>query len=115
MGRMSDQRDAKGMNAEQRFMEIRAHFLACLKLSGVSRAELYYRPKAGDMREPTEEEVVRKWAATLAVPVNDILIGISRAFDKACERGDVVTSFRYCVPHLVNVATEEVRRRHVPL
>ncbi len=112
---MNDQRDAKAMNAEQRFAEIRAHFLACLKLSGVSRTELYCRPKPGDSREPTEEEVVRQWATELSVPVNDILIGISRAFDRACERGDVVTSFRYCVPHLVNCATEAVRRRHVPL
>ena len=50
--------------------------------------------------EPTEEDVVHRWAEILAVPVNDIVIGIQRAFVAAGERGQIVTSFRYCVPHI---------------
>jgi hypothetical protein len=111
---MSDPWDKEGKNAEARFTEIRAHFLECLKFGGIDRKELYYRPKPGDAREPTEEEVVRKWAAGLNVPVNDILAGITRAFEMAGRRGDVVTSFRYCVPHIVNAATDALTRR-VPL
>jgi len=107
--------DKQGKDAQERFTEIRAHFLECLKFAGVSRTELYYRPKPGDAREPTEEEIVRKWAAALEVPLNDILAGITRAFDVAGRRGDVVTSFRYCVLRIVICATEAARQRHVPL
>lgn len=52
-------RDAIGKTAEERFEEIRRMFLDMLALSGVSRTYLYSRPKPGDAREPTEEEVVR--------------------------------------------------------
>ncbi len=98
---MSEQ-DRAGKSAEQRFAEIREYFLACMEDAGHARKELYHRPKPGDAREPTEEELVRRWAGTLAVPVNDILIGIERAFVMAANRGQVVTSFRYCVPHILN-------------
>ncbi len=104
-------RDAAGKTTEERFTEIRAHFLECLKLGGISRTDLYYRPKQGDAREPTEQEVVWKWADTHAVPVNDILVGITRAFEFASGRGDVVTSFRYCVPHIVNRVQETANAR----
>ncbi len=99
---MSGEQDRNGKSAEQRFAEIRGYFLACMEAAGHARTELYYRPKPGDAREPTEEELVRRWAGTFAVPVNDILIGIARAFKLAAERGQVVTSFRYCVPHILN-------------
>ena len=85
---------------EARFAGIRAYFLECLKLSGNGRAELYYRPKPGDAREPTEEEVVRRWAENTAVSVSDIVAGIARAFAHAAERGQAVSSFRDCVPHI---------------
>lgn len=98
---MADKRDAAGKDAQQRFLEIREDFLARLADSGQSRTELYYRPKPGDAREPTEEEVVRHWAEQLGIPVNDILIGIQRAFEVAAEQGRVVSSFRFCVPQIV--------------
>jgi len=82
-----------------------------MKLAGHARTELYYRTKMGDAREPTEEELVRRWAGALHVPVQAIEAGIQRGFDKAEELGQVVTSFRYCVPHLVNCATEALQRR----
>lgn len=94
-------RDATGKHADQRYFEIVRCFFELLNASGVSRTVLYSRPKPGDAREPTEQEVVQRWAETLGVSVNDISIGIQRAFAKAAERGDVVTSFRYCVPHIV--------------
>ena len=93
--------DATGKTAEQRFAEIRKYFLEMLAFSGSSRAELYSRPKPGEAREPTEEEIVRRWAQAIHVSVNDICIGIQRAFMGAADRGQVVTSFRYCVPHIV--------------
>lgn len=93
--------DATGKNAEQRFREIREYFLEMLKLAGVSRSDLYHRPKLGEAREPTEEEVVRRWAENLRVPVNDIFMGIQRAFLAAIDRGQVVTSFRYCAPQII--------------
>jgi hypothetical protein len=92
--------DKAGKNSQERFLAIRRCFLECLEISGHSRTELYYRPKPGDLREPTEEEVVRRWAEFVDVPVNDILIGIARAFLAAGDSGKIVTSFRYCVPHI---------------
>jgi hypothetical protein len=98
--------DRDGKNENERFAAIRDFFLESLKAYGNPRTELYYRPKPGDAREPTEEEIVRHWAAELRVRLNDILIGIERAFTLASERGAVVTSFRYCVPHIVNRQVE---------
>jgi len=103
---MNDARDNTGKTAAERFAAIREYFLACLNFCGHSRTELYHRPKPGDLREPTEEELVRRWAETISVPLNDILIGIKRAFEEAPDRGHVVTSFRYCVPHIVKRAHE---------
>lgn len=92
--------DAIGKTPDERFAEIRRYFLDSLELAGQSRRELYYRPKPGDAREPTEEEVVRRWANMVQVPVNDIFIGIQRAFATAPEQGHIV-NFRYCVPHIM--------------
>ena len=88
------------MEIEARFAAIRAYFLECLKLAGQARTELYYRPKPGDAREPTEKEVARRWAQIEAVAVGDICAGIARAFAQAAERGESVASFRDCVPHI---------------
>jgi hypothetical protein len=97
--------------AEERFAAIREFFLQQLKMAGSSRRELYSFPKAGaPSGEKTERDVVLEWARCDAA-VNDILLGIQRAFEKAEERGDVVTSFRYCEPHIVNTVTEGARRR----
>jgi len=93
-------RDATWKSPQQRFEEISKFFLEMLAEHGNSRAELYYRPKPGEAREPTEEEVVRSWSNTVNVSVNDICIGIQRAFAAAAGRGHVVTSFRYCVPQI---------------
>jgi hypothetical protein len=95
-------RDAIGKTAEERFAEIRRHFLGMLREAGISRSELYDRPKPGASREPTEEELVRRYAERFAVSVNEICIGIQRAFVLARESGGpgVVTSFRYCVPQI---------------
>jgi hypothetical protein len=100
--RMPD-RDAIGKTAEERFEEIERHFFELLEASGVSRRPqaFYIRPKPGDAREPTEGEVVRRWAETLHISVNDICIGIQRAFTTAAEKRAVITSFRYCVPHII--------------
>ncbi len=99
--------DATGKNAEQRFVELRRYFLDCLAFAGVTRQatglELYYQPKPGEVREPTEEELVRRWAQTLAVPVNEIYIGIQRAFALKAEMGQTVKNFREC--------TAEIQRR----
>jgi len=111
---VSDARDSKGKSVEERFAAIREYFLASMKMAGHGRTELYYRPKAGDAREPTEEELVRRWAGAVAVSVEAIEAGVQRGFEKAAELGQVVTSFRYCVPHIVNCATEAAPRR-VPL
>jgi hypothetical protein len=92
--------DATGKNAEQRFVELRKYFLDCLVIGGQGRKELYFRPKPGEAREPTEEELVRKWAQTLAVPVNEICIGIQRAFALKAEMGQAVVNFRECVPQI---------------
>lgn len=100
------ERDAIGKTADERFAEIRRYFLEMLALHGSARMELYYRPKPGDSREPTEEDVVRHWAQQLGVPVNDICIGMHRAFAAALERRQVVTSFRYCVPHIITRLAE---------
>jgi hypothetical protein len=102
------QRDAIGKPSEERFREIRDYFLENLRLYGSSRTSLYDRPKPGDAREPTEEEMVRKWAECFEISVNDIRIGIDRAFSGAAARGVVVTSFRYCVPQIV-ARVHEVR------
>ncbi|HLZ92950.1 MAG TPA: hypothetical protein VKQ28_14650 [Candidatus Acidoferrum sp.] len=99
---MGEPVDRDKKTAQERFAEIRKFFLAWLEDSGHARTELYYRPKPGDSREPTEEEIVRRWAADLRIPLNDILIGVQRAFEGAAERGAVVTSFRYCVPQIVS-------------
>lgn len=80
---MAENVDRDGKNAQQRFEEIRTFFLAWLESSGHSRTELYYRPKPGEAREPTEEEIVRKWAGELRVPLHDILVGIQNAFEGA--------------------------------
>ncbi|MBZ5702125.1 MAG: hypothetical protein LAN84_09780 [Acidobacteriia bacterium] len=96
---------------EARFAGIRAYFLECLQLSGHARTELYYRPKPGDAREPTEEEIVRRWAKRWAVPVSDIVAGIARAFAHAAERGQAVSSFRDCVPHIEARLGETHERR----
>lgn len=93
-------KDAAGKSAEERFAEIRSFFLAKLEEAGHSRRELYNRPKPGDAREPTEEEVVRRFAEILLIPVNDICMGIQRAFEFAECHGGVVSSFRYCVPQI---------------
>ncbi len=95
-------RDAIGKTAEERFAEIRRHFLELLRDAGISRSELYDRPKPGASREPTEEELVRRYAERFTVSVNEIYIGITRAFILARESGGpgVVTSFRYCVPQI---------------
>ena len=94
------QHDVIGKPVEERFAEIARYFLESLACNGIRR-ELYSRPKPGDAREPTEEEVVRRWAAQVHVSVNDICIGIQRAFMAAADSGKVVTSFRWCVPHIV--------------
>ncbi len=89
-------RDATGKSADERFAAIRAFFLAQLALHGMTR-DLYSRPKPGDSREPTEEELVRRDAEDLNVSVNDICIGIQRAFDS----GAIVRSYRFCRPHII--------------
>jgi hypothetical protein len=101
-GELRPDRDAIGKTAEERFAEIRRHFLEMLSNVGISRSELYDHPKAGGAREPTEEELVRRYAELFAVSVNEICIGIARAFVLARESGGpgVVTSFRYCVPQI---------------
>jgi len=101
---MSDERDRNGKNAEERFAEIREFFLDKMRESGQSRTELYYRPKLGDAREPTEEEIVRRWAARTDIPASWICLGIQTAFETAAKLNTVVTSFRYCVPHIQNAA-----------
>jgi hypothetical protein len=105
---MSDARDKNGKDAEERFTEIRAFFLAQVKESGQSRAELYWRPRLGDAREPTEEEIVRRWAGRLDIPTSWICLGIQTAFETAAKLNAVVTSFRYCVPHITNAANAGV-------
>jgi hypothetical protein len=93
--------DAIGKSQEERFREIREYFMECLSLWGGGRRELYNRPRLGDAREPTEEDLVRRWAGTLTVSVNDICIGIQRGFAAAADRKCAVTSFRYLNPHIV--------------
>lgn len=95
--------DATGKDSEQRFREIRRYFFELLAVAGNTRTELYWRPKAGDVREPTEEELVRRWADELRVSVNDIQIGMARGFLTAGEQRPphVVRSFRYLQPHIV--------------
>jgi hypothetical protein len=107
MGHMSSD-DMTGKNAEQRFVEIRKYFLDCLRFSGQGRQELYYRPKPGDAREPTEEELVQRWAQRLAVPVNEICIGIQRAFAAAAAARGAVLNFRECTAH-IEKRTAELR------
>lgn len=107
--------DKKGKSAETRFAEIREFFLAKLRESGQTRAELYYRPKPGDAREPTEEEVVRRWAARTEIPVSWITAGIHNAFVTAEQLSAVVTSFRYCVPHITTYVSQATRQTQVPL
>jgi len=109
---MAENVDRDGKNAQQRFEEIRTFFLSWLEGSGHARTELYYRPKPGDAREPTEEEVVRKWAGDMRVRLNDILIGIQRGFEAGAEARKPVTSFRWCVPHIVG-RLNEVRESRV--
>jgi hypothetical protein len=99
-------RDATGKNAEDRFAAIRAEFFRRLGATGQSRTDFYHRPKPGDQLEPTEEEVARRWAARMEVSVNDICIGIQRAFMAAADRHLFVTSFRYCEPQIVGRVNE---------
>src|SRR4051812_17586493 len=94
--------DATGKTADERFVEIRACFLELLSAAGHSRGDLYSRPKLGDSREPTEAEIVHRWAERYEVSVNDICIGIQRAF----AQGALVTSFRYCVPQIIQRVRE---------
>jgi hypothetical protein len=102
----SGDKDANGLRAEERFTRIRDYFFECMRFAGQSRPELYHRPKPGEAREPTEEEVVRRWADRLDVELRHVLIGINRAFVAAAERGDIVASFRYCVPQIVKRLSE---------
>jgi hypothetical protein len=95
--------DATGKNADQRFVEIRRYFLDCLMVSGRGRKELYFQGKQGDAREPTEEELVRRWAYRFDVPVNDICIGIQRAFAAAA-----VMNFRECADK-IGSRVDEIR------
>jgi hypothetical protein len=85
---------------QQRFAEIREYFLDYLKDFGQPRAELYFRPKPGDAREPTEEELVRRWAQIVNVPLEQIRIGILQAFMEAAGKGQRIVTFRDCVPHI---------------
>ena len=49
-------KDRDGKNEQERFEAIRNFFLGSLESYGNPRTELYYRPKPGDAREPTEED-----------------------------------------------------------
>jgi len=93
--------DATGKNADERFAALRNYFFELLAAFGGSRKFLYAQPKPGDAREPTEEELVRKWAEHLEVPVNTIMQGMVAGFNAAAERGLVVTSFRYLEPQIL--------------
>lgn len=109
---MNDElRDALNKTVNERFLEVREYFLDSLKLSGMPERDLYTQPKPGDAREPTEEELVRRWAAQVAVPVNDICIGIQRAFQTAAAEGGVVRSFRFCIAHIVARVREKREAR----
>ena len=92
--------DAIGKCIDERFAEIRAYFLECYRLQGDARTELHYRAKPGDAREPTEEEIVRRWAGLVAISVADIQIGMQRAFMEYAGKGWRVPSFRECVPQI---------------
>jgi phage FluMu gp28-like protein len=95
-------KDATGKTAAERFEAIRKEFLDLLGASGHARTELYCRPRTGEKAQlPTELEQVRSWAAHLEFSVNDIAIGIQRAFQHAAASGHIVTSFSYCVPQIV--------------
>jgi len=91
-------RDAIGKTVDERFAEIRDEFLGLLMATGHARTTLYSERTSNHAF--SEEEVVRHWAGLVAVPVNDICIGIQRAFAEAGKRSAIVTSFRYCVPHI---------------
>lgn len=108
--RMAERKtDADGKTSEERFAAIREFFLEQLRQSGHARKELYRYPKVGSDAE-TEASVVLRWARMMEVAVNTVLFGIQRAFETAEQRGDVVTSFRYCEPHITNAAMEAARR-----
>jgi len=104
------QQDRNGLSIARRFELIRGYFLARLAASGVTR-ELYNRPKLGDAREPTEEELVRRFAEYTHIPLQDIEDGIERAFAVAGERGGAVTSFRYCQPQILIVVSLRAEAR----
>lgn len=107
-----DAMSPEGKTTEERFAAIREFFLEQLKMAGSARRELYRFPKPGAPQgEPTERDVVLEWARCQDAALNDVLFGIQRAFEKAEERGDVVTSFRYCVPHITNAAVTAAKRR----
>jgi len=91
-------RDAIGKSVEERFLEIRDEFLGLLMATGHARTTLYTERTSNHAF--SEEEVVRHWAGLVAVRVNDICIGIQSAFVEAGKRSAMVTSFRYCVPHI---------------
>jgi hypothetical protein len=97
---------------EERFTELREYFLLCLKVCGQPRADLYFRAKPGDAREPAEEELVRRWAGFVNVPLAQIEIGIQRAFMAAAGKGEKIASFRDCLPHIQARADES--RNGVP-
>jgi len=103
---LAEAKDLTGKDAHQRFAEIRGFFLERLGQSGQARAELYFRAKPGDAREPTEEEVVRKWSEKTWVSVNDIYIGIHRAFEAATKCGQVIATFRNCEPFVAGRVKE---------
>lgn len=94
-------RDATGKTPGQRFVMIRECFLEQMAASGQSRAELYSRPRPDSPDGMSEEQVVRHWAGQLQISVNDMCIGIRRAFEHARGESRFVTSFRYCQPHIV--------------
>ena len=84
--------DAIGKTSEERFREVRAYFFELLSAHGQSRRELYSRPKPGDSREPTEEEVVRRWAEVEVMMPGPIRIK-KRPIVLHSERLDVETHF----------------------
>jgi hypothetical protein len=93
--------------AQERYEWIRECFLQCLRETGQSRMNLYSTPKPGDAREPTEDELVRRLAGRLDVSLEDIRTGIYRAFGAAVHRGNLVTSFRYCMPQIQTTLAEK--------
>jgi hypothetical protein len=84
---------------EGRFQQIEAWFLGALRERGIVRSPhaLYNRPKPGDAREPTEEELVRRIAEDRRIALDDVWHGINNAFLYARSKGNQVVSFRFCI------------------